>query len=131
MNTTKEALHEGKKIILKRIKLIRLADRESWPVAAEYVSDDLASNSEDEKHINRAVRTANAKLEKRKRMRRQRTDTQKLNNNNNQQFLQSSSVPQNQLRYYFCNRVGHYAKNCLMANKGQVPIPQNTYQIGK
>ena len=42
---------EGKLIIKKRQKLIKIADknRDGWLVVQEYESDDLASDSEDEK----------------------------------------------------------------------------------
>ena len=46
-----EKLAEGKKIILKQQKLLRIADREEdgWEVVECYLSDDLASDSKDEK----------------------------------------------------------------------------------
>ena len=42
---------EGKQIIKKRQKLIKIADKnkDGWLVVQEYESDDLASDSEDEK----------------------------------------------------------------------------------
>ena len=42
----KEELQEGKKLIKKRIKLIRLADREDWSLVNEYMSDNMASKKE-------------------------------------------------------------------------------------
>ena len=60
----KDILEEGKKSINKRLKLIRIADREDWATVQEYVSDDLASDSEDEKQINRAIKNATSKKEK-------------------------------------------------------------------
>ena len=58
-----EKLTEGKKIILKQQKLLRIADREEngWEVAKCYLSDDFASDSEDEKQLSRARREAAAK----------------------------------------------------------------------
>ena len=46
-----EKLAEGKKIILKQQKLLRIADREEvgWEVVNCYISDNLTSDSEDEK----------------------------------------------------------------------------------
>ena len=70
VNKAKEILTDGKQIILRRIKLIRLADRESWEAVKEYESDELASDKEDGKHLNRAIRGANLKTEKRKKLRR-------------------------------------------------------------
>ena len=57
----KATLETGKKLVSKRIKLIRLADRNGWDVAKEYVSDDLASDSEDDKEIRKAIRAASTK----------------------------------------------------------------------
>ena len=60
-----EKLAEGKKIILKQQKLLRIADREED--GREVIkSDDLTSDSEDEKQLFRARREAAAnKKEKR------------------------------------------------------------------
>ena len=46
-----ENLAEGKKIILKQQKLLRIADRgeDGWEVVKCYLSDELAPDSEDEK----------------------------------------------------------------------------------
>ena len=46
---------EGRQLIKKRQKLIKLADgsKDGWLVVQEYESDELASNSEDEKKIRR------------------------------------------------------------------------------
>ena len=48
--------NEGKELICKRQKLIRIADKsaDSWKVVDEYVSDELASGSEDEKRLKKA-----------------------------------------------------------------------------
>ena len=62
-----EKLAEGKKIILKQQKLSKIADREEggWEVVKCYLSDDLASDSEDEKQLSRARREAAANKKKR------------------------------------------------------------------
>ena len=54
---------EGKVLIRARQKLIRIADKsaDGWRVVDEYVSDELASCSEDEKRLKRAKDTANRK----------------------------------------------------------------------
>ena len=50
-----DLISEGKELIRKRQKLIRIADKSSdgWKVVDEYVSDELASGSEDEKRLKR------------------------------------------------------------------------------
>ena len=54
---------EGKLIIKKRQKLIKIADknRDGWLVVQEYESDDLASDPEDEKKIRKAKAAAEKK----------------------------------------------------------------------
>ena len=58
---------EGKKIIFKQQKLLRIGDREEdgWEVVKYYLSDDLASDSEDEKQLSRARREAAGNKKKR------------------------------------------------------------------
>ena len=64
----KVALEAGKKVVDKQQKLIRIADREEngWEVVKHYLSDELASNSEDEKAINKARKEALASIKRRK-----------------------------------------------------------------
>ena len=64
----KEDLESGKKLILKQQKLIRIADREDngWEVVRHYVSDELASDSDDEKALKKAKKEALASIAKRK-----------------------------------------------------------------
>jgi hypothetical protein len=61
-------LQEGKTAIEARMKLIKLADKSDhgWQTVSEYVTNDLAENSDDEKRINRAERAAERKLKKMK-----------------------------------------------------------------
>ena len=53
-------LDEAKTLIKKRQKLIRIADgsADGWKVVDEYLSDDLAFDSEDEKRLRKAQDTA-------------------------------------------------------------------------
>ena len=62
-----ENLNAGKKLLLKRLKAIKIADREEfgWAVVRHYESDEIASNTEDEKEIGRARRTAATEVKKR------------------------------------------------------------------
>ena len=62
-----EKLKEGEAFILKQQKLIRIADREedAWEVVKCYLSNDLASDSEDEKQLNKACREAASNKKKR------------------------------------------------------------------
>ena len=62
----KRTLAEGNKVIAKRQKLIRIADRSehSWKTAEEYEQDPVASESDDEKRKKRAEKAAERKAEK-------------------------------------------------------------------
>ena len=68
INKAKADLEEFKKIVAKRQKLFRLADREDdgWEVARCYLSDNLAEDSDDEKRILRSKRQASANRKKAK-----------------------------------------------------------------
>ena len=54
---------EGKELIRKRQKLIRIADKsaDGWKVVDEYVSDEIPSGSEDEKRLKKANEAASRK----------------------------------------------------------------------
>ena len=60
----KSLLEEGEKLILDRQKLIRIADRSEngWATVEEYMEDELADNSDDEKRIQKAEFRAGRKL---------------------------------------------------------------------
>ena len=65
---------------MKRIKLIRLSDKSDagWDTVNEYISDDLASDSDDDKRIRKAENSAQQKQKKRQQQqeasKRTRTD---------------------------------------------------------
>ena len=63
---------EGAKLVRKRVKAIKLADKSEfgWATVSEYLSDDLASNSDDEKRIYRSERRAEKKIKDRQRAHR-------------------------------------------------------------
>ena len=60
----KTAIQEGMEIINKRQKLIKIADRSEhgWATVDEYVEDELADNSDDEKHLFKAEARAGRKV---------------------------------------------------------------------
>ena len=67
----KSALESGTEVVSKRIKAIKLADKSEfgWATVNEYLLDELASDSDDEKRIYRAERRAERKVNKEKRRR--------------------------------------------------------------
>ena len=69
IDCAKSNLSDAIKTVQERQKLIRLADRSDlgWGVVKEYVADDLATDSSDEKRIKKAEKAAAAKKPTRKR----------------------------------------------------------------
>lgn len=61
-------LDSGTEVVFKRIKVIKMADKSDfgWSTVNEYLSDELASNSDDEKRMYRAERRAERKAEERR-----------------------------------------------------------------
>eukprot|EP00731_Ephydatia_muelleri_P001926 Em0001g1926a len=71
------SLQKAAEMLERRMKLIKMADRSEygWAVVAEYESDELAVDSDDEKRISRAEKEAEKKwLRKRKRQIDDRVD---------------------------------------------------------
>ena len=70
LKKVKEDLDEGMKILSRRQKMSNFADRleAGWAVV-EYEDDALASNSEDEKRMEKAVREADRKVAKKHKLR--------------------------------------------------------------
>ena len=72
IETAKRKLEESTTILRKRIKTIKLADKSEfgWATVAEYLSDELASDTDDEKRIFRSEKRAEKKFKERQRVRR-------------------------------------------------------------
>ena len=113
----KERLKNGKKIINTKLKHIRIADREEhgWQVVKFYESDDLASNSDDEKHLNRAKREAAAACKKMDAKKQAHKRFNPRSASRGDQFSESSKSfrRSSQLVCYGCNRIGHTRKFCF------------------
>ena len=60
----KAALESGTELVSKRVKATKLADKSrfGWATVNEYLTDELASDSDDEKRIYRAERRAERKV---------------------------------------------------------------------
>ena len=61
-----ECIEKGKNLLKSRVKLLRLADEESWEAAEEYSKNDLADDSDDNKKISKVIKRARASKEKEK-----------------------------------------------------------------
>lgn len=70
----KRSLDESSELVLKRIKAIKLADKSEygWATVNEYLSDELASDSEDEKRIYRSEERAKRKAKEKQRQRKEK-----------------------------------------------------------
>ena len=65
----KAALDAGTEVVSKRIKVIKMADKSDsgWSTVNEYLSGELASNSDDEKRMYRVKRRTERKTKERQR----------------------------------------------------------------
>ena len=75
----KTAIEEGTALVTKRIKVIKIADKSqySWTTVQEYLSDELATNSEDEKRLFRSEKRAKKKVKEAKKKRSQKYQNQR------------------------------------------------------
>ena len=128
-------LAEGKKIVSKRQKLVQLADREEdgWAFVKEYKKDELASGSNDEKHMSkaRAVASKKSKSKESRKARSHRTrpyssqsfsrfkiDTNQRHKSNNfdrtNTNFRGNDFRQNKFdrQCYGCGRRGHLIYSC-------------------
>ena len=69
MEKATEKIEQGISHVKDRMKLIKLADRSEfgWKTAIEYEQDDLASDSDNEKRIQKSERAAERKLKLKRR----------------------------------------------------------------
>jgi hypothetical protein len=68
LQRAKDVLKQGRQLLAERQKLIKIADRSEhgWGVVAEYTTDKLAEDSDDEKRIEKAEKAAELKATKRR-----------------------------------------------------------------
>ena len=119
-------LMAANKALNKRIKVIRLADKSEngWDTVKEYLSDELASDSEDERRIKKAESEA-----RRKRKAREQTFAGKNKKNfteastsgfqsssNSRQFFLGNQSRARTFKYedrcYACGKAGHCRIHC-------------------
>ena len=76
----KTAIEEGIALVTKRMKVIKIAHKSqySWATVQEYLSDELASDSEDEKRLFRSERRAEKKVKDVKKKRSQKYQHQRF-----------------------------------------------------
>lgn len=99
LNTAKGCLQIGKKLVLSRIKLIRIADREDWLTAREFENDDLVSGSDEKKRLKKAVKSAR-------------------DNKSDKPKSSGERYSMDNVTCYNCRRVGHHSTHCPFYSKG-------------
>ena len=74
ISKAKKAIEQGMALVSKRMKLIKIADKSqySWATVQEYLSDELASDSDDGKRLFRSEKRAEKKVKDSKKKRSQR-----------------------------------------------------------
>ena len=107
-------LKQVKAELKKRIKLIRLADKSEngWNTVNEYLSDDLASDTDDERRIRRAETLAankRKKAQKESARKRTRYDSNWNKNDTSNRFFRGNK---NKDKCYACCRTGHWRNSC-------------------
>ena len=113
----KEHIAEGKKLLAKRQKLIKVADREEngWEVVRCYQADDLASDSDDEKRLAKSRRQAILN-KKEARLNRLKAKTKYETFDREKFFSRTSGSSNNRSRSsaicYFCGKEGHMQYIC-------------------
>ena len=123
VSKAKAAIDTGKKLIMKRIKLIRLADREDWATVREYVSDDLASDSDDDKQIAKAIKLSAAKREKLKKAKGRKFDISRGGSRGRSgRYSRFSGRSRTPLICYSCGSPGHGKWQCYSSRKRDTPL---------
>ena len=109
------------------MKLIRLADRNTWATVQEYVSDDLASDTDDDKHIQKSIRAAAARKGKAKLPRKFRNAplpyrpvsfAQPPRYHHHQSLPTKHSKPRrDEMRCWACGKLGHFSHECFSGGR--------------
>lgn len=123
----KEEINDGKLLIDTRNKLIRIADSSEagWGAVDEYLENDVADNSDDDKKIKKAQSEATRK-QKAKKVKQQypiKTVVSGVNKNvaRNSNFRRfGGNTAQNDVCFY-CGEVGHWRRSCPNKSKGSRP----------
>ena len=117
----KENVNEGMKEIRKRQKFILIADREEdgWEVIRCYQSDNLTSDSEDEKKLNKSRRQAkqNKKEARSRRQNLRRKYDQNGSRDSSRDYSRDYSSYSNRYQpkdrsCYYCGKEGHLQYYC-------------------
>ena len=128
--STERQLNEGIALINKRNKKLMLADRYGWDTAVAYQANPLASDSEEERRIKRAVKEAKSLQDEKVKITqaqwyRAREPKRNFRYSSFRSY-QPAGFPHNAAGYntqftcFKCHRPGHWARDC------KAPIPTFT-----
>ena len=102
-------LTEGKELLLHRIKLLKIADREGWGVVQKYEQDPLADDEADEKRLKKAIKSASSSKKTALSSNRGREGRQPSKFQNRRSYSSKGK------RCYNCDSRFHMVKNCPKA----------------
>ena len=118
------SISEGKKLVLRRMKLIRLADREGWGTVKEYLSDELASDTEDEKHIAKAIKASTAMKEKKRSKKLSNVKSERKSetyHGRSRHTSHGNGRGRTPITCYSCGSLGHTQWQCFANRKKDNP----------
>jgi len=115
-----ESLEIGKKLILDRLKILRIADKFGWSVVKRYRLDDIVDDAADEKKLKEAIKEFRAeKSDKNDNYRNRYRDNRSYSPYRDDSRSKRGNrrggrqVP----RCYKCNKLGHKVPDCYMNRK--------------
>ena len=100
---TKEYLEQGKLLLQKRIKILRIADRNGWKAVRIYQEDPIASDAEDERRLKKAIKQAEAE---KKSAPKQKVFRKPYRSSSSRKY------GSNRKRCYTCDSPYHMARGC-------------------
>ena len=127
-------IKNARKMLKKRLKYIKMADNSDygWKTVEEYMSDEVASDSADDRRIKRAEAAAAKKVQKKREesSNKRRRDyypssSGRYSSDNNRQFFRGGERKRFKYddRCYACGLTGHWRIRCPEIKNGGKTLP--------